>query len=337
MSLAEKTVWILVGVLITLLAAYVLYSFFGALVVGLFLYYATRPVYRRLDDWFDHPDVNAAGTLVLVGLPFLLVLGYATVVGAREVDQFLRAANLDRLRSVIQPYLHVVSPGGEYGIIGFLRNSVSRVTGITAAVFTWMLRLFVIVTFSFYLLRDDHKLASWFRRTFGEYPAAVAFVDDVDGDLTTIYTGNLITIGVTALIAVAVFYGLDAVAPDGTGIGFPVLLGLVVGAATLVPAVGMKLVYFPYAGYLLWQAQTTEAVPLWFPVAFFVVTLVAVDSVPDFVIRSYVSKGELNMGLMLLTYVLGAVAFGWYGVFFGPVVLVFFVNFARDIFPELVG
>ena len=41
------------------------------------------------------------------------------------------------------------------------------------------------------------------------------------------------------------------------------------------------------------------------------------------------------MGLMLLTYVLGAIAFDWYGVFFGPIILVAFTNFAREIFPVL--
>jgi len=77
---------------------------------------------------------------------------------------------------------------------------------------------------------------------------------------------------------------------------------------------------------------------LWFPVVFFLVTVVVVDDViPDFFIRSYVSKGELNMGLLLLTYVLGVVAFGWYGVFFAPIVLVVFIHFVRDILPVLLG
>jgi len=43
------------------------------------------------------------------------------------------------------------------------------------------------------------------------------------------------------------------------------------------------------------------------------------------------------MGLLLLTYVLGVVAFGWYGVFFAPIVLVVFIHFVRDILPVLLG
>jgi len=83
--------WILVGVLITAVVAFVLYSFVGAIVVGIFLYYATRPIYRWIDQWTEHPDLSATVTLLTVGLPILLILAYATFVGIREIDQFLQS------------------------------------------------------------------------------------------------------------------------------------------------------------------------------------------------------------------------------------------------------
>jgi len=181
------------------------------------------------------------------------------------------------------------------------------------------------------------KIAQWFRRSFEHQPAAVTFVEQVDADLTTIYTGNLITIGASGLLAVSTYYVLDIIAPAGTGVQFPFLLGLLTGVATLIPAIGMKLIYYPYTGYLVWQVVSKGEGSLWFPVVFFLVTVVVVDVIPDFFIRSYVSKGELNMGLLLLTYVLGVVAFGWYGVFFAPIVLVVFIHFVRDILPVLLG
>lgn len=331
----ERVAWALAGLLILVAVLFVLWSLFGALVVGTFLYYAVRPVYRWLDEHLDHPDLSAAIALSVVGLPMLLVVAYAAVVGIQELDQFLDVTDLGALRQSLGPYVDVVTAAGDRGIVGLARDNVGRITGLTSAAFTWALRLFVIVTFAFYLLRDDLKIARWFRRTFEDHPAAVAFAERVDADLTTIYTGNLVTIGVTALIAAAVFYGLGALAPAGMAIDYPILLGLLVGVATVIPAVGMKLVYFPYTAFLLYLGVTTDA-PLWFPVAFFLVTLVTVDVFPDLFIRSYLSKGDHNMGLLVLTYVLGAVAFGWYGVFFGPVVLVLALNFGREIFPELV-
>jgi len=60
-------------------------------------------------------------------------------------------------------------------------------------------------------------------------PPPPTFVEQVDADLTTIYTGNLITIGASGLLAVSTYYVLDIIAPAGTGVQFPFLLGLLTG------------------------------------------------------------------------------------------------------------
>jgi len=230
-----------------------------------------------------------------------------------------------------------VSGGEDQSLLDVLRNNISQVGGFAAAATTWLLRLFVAFTVAFYLLRDDHKMAHWFRQSFENQPSAMEFMERVDNDLTTIYTGNLLTIGASGLLAVVTYYGLNLIAPAETGIQFPILLGLLTGVATLIPSVGMKLVYFPYTAYLVWQSVSGSGGPLWFPVVFFVVTVVVVDVFPDIVIRSYLSKGDINMGLILLMYVLGAVAFGWYGVFLAPILLVVFLHFAQDVLPVLLG
>ncbi|MDG5777090.1 AI-2E family transporter [Haloarculaceae archaeon H-GB1-1] len=330
-----KVGWSLAGVAIAFVVGYVVYSYVGALVVGLFLYYAVRPVYRRLSGHVDHPDVTAAATLLVVGLPLLGVLAYAGVVGVSALDHFLQQANLEQLRSQLQPYLGLTTSGETNGMVDSVGKLVPQALGFVSAIFTWGVRLFVIVTVSFYLLRDDQKISNWARRTFDDDYGVLAFFRSVDDDLTTIYTGNLITVGVSSLIAVVVYYGLNLIAPQGTKIVFPLLLGLLTGVATLIPGLGMKLVYWPYTAYLGWQSVIEGGVPLWFPVAFFVVTLIVVDTLPDIYVRSYLSKGDHNMGLMLLTYVLGAVVFGWYGIFLGPVVLVLFLHFVRDVLPNL--
>jgi len=64
-----------------------------------------------------------------------------------------------------------------------------------------------------------------------------------------------------------------------------------------------------------------------------VLTQVLVDIVPDIFLRSYFSAGDLNMGLVMLAYVIGAIAFGWWGVFFGPIILILVVVFSRQVFP----
>jgi predicted PurR-regulated permease PerM len=332
----ERVAWAVAGAAITLVVAYVLSTFVGAIVVGVFLYYATRPVYRRLDARFDHPDWNATATLLLVGLPLVIVLAYAALVGARELDQFLSGGGFEEYRSLLQPYVDVAELTDPRELLGRAREQLPGILAAGAAVVTWVFRLFIIFVVAFYLLRDDRKIAGWFRRSFGDDHDAVAFMEGVDDDLSTVYVGNLATIGATTAIAVVTFYALNFVAPSGTGIGFPFLLALLTGIGTLIPAVGMKIVYVPYGLFLLWRSVNGGS-PIWFPITFFVVTLLVVDSFPDIFVRSYLSSGSINMGLMLLAYTLSPAAFGWYGVFVAPIVLVLFVHFARQMFPNLVG
>lgn len=331
-----QAAWTVVGAGLALLVAVMLYSFVGAIVVGVFLYYAVRPVYRRIDAYSDHPTINATVTLLAVGVPVLVILGYAALVGVRELNQLLVTSGLQQYRSALQPYLDVAALTQPDRVARLLGSRVGSIVGYANAVFTWLLRLFVATVVAFYLLRDDQRISEWGRSTFEGTPGVVPFFEGVDADLTTIYTGNLITIGITALIAIVVYTGLDAIAPAGAGIAFPRLLGLLTGVFTIVPVIGIKIIYIPYAAYLAVAAVRSPSVPVWFPVVFFVVVLVVVDSIPDFFIRSYVSKGNLHMGLVLLAYVLGTIAFGWYGLFFGPIVLVLAVHFLRDVLPCIV-
>jgi predicted PurR-regulated permease PerM len=74
---------------------------------------------------------------------------------------------------------------------------------------------------------------------------------------------------------------------------------------------------------------------LWHPVVYLLVTAVVVDFIPDFFVRSYLSSlSGIHIGLILLSYLLGTLVFGWYGLLLGPVILVFAVHYAHQIFPQ---
>ena len=348
----DRVGWGLLGLLLFGLVGYVLLAFIGTLTFALFVYYATRPIYRRLDSHITHPDLVTAGTLLAFTLPMLTILSYAVSVGIQELNQFLGATNLVQYQQIVQPYVDLAqlsSPrrlaevllsdqGGALssGVGNVLERYIGPVTTYAGALIAILTRLFLLFTFAFYLLRDDRKIAAWFRRSFDYDHGVVEFAERVDEDLETVFFGNLITIVATGLIAVAVYLALDWLAPGNTGVAYPILLGLITGIATLIPVVGMKLVYVPYTLILLVLAATGSG-PLWFPFVFFVVTLVVVDTFPDLFVRSYVSSGNITMGLVLFAYILGTLVFGWYGIFFGPILLVAFVHFAKEVFPRIIS
>ncbi|WP_435551650.1 AI-2E family transporter [Natrinema sp. CGMCC1.2065] len=312
-----------------------------------------RPLYRQIDRVIDHPNVTATATILFVILPMLAVVGYAIVVGLRELDQFLSTSDLEVVRSTLQPYLRVarrgnidqlreaITSGSGGSVTSVLRQDlpgvIGRLQSVAAAVFGVLARFFLMLTFLFYLLRDDWKLRQWFYESVDHDDDIVSYTQAVDDDLETVFLSNLAVIVVAAGAAVVVYYGLNFVASSGPVVPTPVLLALLIGIGTLVPAVGMKIVYVPYGLVLLGVALTTPK-PLWHPLVFFALTLVVVDTIPDFFARSFLSaRSGVHMGLVLLGYFLGTLAFGWWGLFLGPIVVVLASHFAKTVVPGLVS
>src|SRR5699024_5134473 len=99
---------------------------------------------------------------------------------------------------------------------------------------------FVVLALAFYLLRDDHKLAAWFRSQLaGEGTPVYAYLDAVDRNLKTIYFGNILNAFSTAILAAISYNLLNAVSPAGVAVPSPTLLGLLTGVGSLVPVIGM--------------------------------------------------------------------------------------------------
>ncbi|SER91787.1 AI-2E family transporter [Natrinema salaciae] len=344
----KRFVWIGVGLFVAALIGLALFRYVGTLLFAIFVYYATRPLYRQLDRVIDHPNVTATATILFVILPMVAVVAYAVVVALQELDQFLAASDLGAARSALEPYLQPVRQGnvgelrdalGGGSISGLLRQglpgALGRLQTIAGSIVSILARFFLMLTILFYLLRDDQKLRRWFYDSIDHDAEIRSFLEAVDDDLETVFLSNLAVIAVAAATAAATYYGLNVVASAGPVVGTPVLLSLLIGIGTLIPAVGMKIVYVPY-GLVLLSAALTTPTPLWHPIAFLALTFVVVDTIPDFFARSFLSaRSGVHMGLVLLGYFLGTLAFGWYGLFLGPIVVVLAVHFAQSIFPGL--
>jgi hypothetical protein len=126
--------------------------------------------------------------------------------------------------------------------------------------------------------------------------------------------------------------------PPGRSVPYPALLGLLAGLASLVPIVGMKLVYVPAVAYLFGAAIVNgNGEVLWFPTAFALVSLVIVDTIPDLVLRPYVSGRNLHVGMVMFAYILGPHSFRVVRAVPGSDDPLLIVHFARIMLPELVG
>jgi len=336
--------WAAVGAVLGLALLWVFYSFVGTFVFALFIYYSTRRVHGEIRDRVGQPTVSAALALVALALPAVVLLLYATAIGVQELQEFAGTTDLDQYVAVADPYLNVTqaveNPRGVFegaGGMDLVGSALSRGTSYLGFLGTGLLHLFVMFAVAFYLLRDDHRLAEWVAGFDDDGPTVFEeFAREVDDSLEMIFAGNILNAVVTATVGAITYSVLNVFAPPEVAIPYAALVGLLAGIASLVPVVGMKLVYVPVSIYLAATAFT-EGTGWVFVAAFVVVSFLIVDVIPDLMVRPYVTGGSLHTGSVMFAYILGPLLFGWYGLFLGPTILVFVTHFGRVVVPALLG
>jgi predicted PurR-regulated permease PerM len=362
----SRYAWALGGLVLAGVLLYVAYSFIGTLVFGVFIYYASRPVQRRLLRRFDSRMLASAVALTVVVLPILLLLGYTVAIGLQEFSRLADTVDLGMYEEMLAPYIDIAevveNPGSllqDPNITDSVRPVLAATLGSLGFVGNGLLHLFIMLALAYYLLQDGPKLRRWFERRFADADGVLtSYATAVDRDLYRVFSGNIYNALFTGALGAMVYSTLDLVAPTGAGIPYPALVGLLAGAASLVPVVGMKLVYIPVGAYLF-GSQFLSADPVyWVPTAFVLLSFVVVDTIPDFIVRPMVSgttpnvtysrrppfvnvslagEGGLHVGMIMFAYILGPILFGWYGLFLGPMILVVVVHFAGVVLPELLS
>ena len=360
----SRVAWGAIGAFLAAVLAYVLHSFVGTFVFGLFVYYATRPVYRRTRRRIPGRGLAAATALAVVVLPILSLLAYTIGIALQEFNRLDETVDLGPLGRAIEPYVSLsevvehpeslLNDPDLQNLLGGLADTVLQSLGLVG---TGLLHLFIVLAIAFYLLRDGPRLGRWFHRRFDDADGVLAaFVTAVDRDLYRVFSGNIYNALFTGTLGALSYSLLDVAAPATASLPYPALVGLLAGAASLVPVVGMKLVYVPVAAYL-YGVQYLSAEPVyWVPTAFFLLSFVVVDTIPDLIVRPMVSgqrpqveyslsppsvklrfSGEegLHVGMIMFAYIFGPLLFGWYGLFLGPILLVVLVHFAQLVLPEL--
>jgi len=353
-----RAIWISFGVVLGLAVLFIIHKFIGTFVFGLFIYYATQRLYRRVRRRVGQRSVAAGISLIGLALPALLLLGYTLAIGLQELNKFVEQidigsdSQLGRLLELAGPYLElstvIEDPGSllsdfggvetvfsNLGGMGLITQSLESLLRYLGIVGTGLLHLFVMFALAFYLLRDGPRLRSWASNLTDDRSVLVAYFAEVDESFDTVFYGNILNAIITGVIGAIVFSLLNLVAPAAVRVPYPALTGLLAGAASLIPIVGMKLVYVPLTLYLMLLA-TTSGEGWWFVTMFAIVSLVVVDVIPDLMVRPYVSGGKLHTGALMFAYILGPFIFGWYGIFLGPIILVLVSHFVRIILPELV-
>jgi predicted PurR-regulated permease PerM len=337
------------GVIVGVAVGYIVYQFIAAFTVAVFLYYSTRRFYDALGQLHLPKRIRAMLTISLLALPLVLLLSYTVVLLAVEARAFIETypivesvpesvAWFQGIEDLPEPTIAGIAEAYRAGeldtFIDFATQHAAFVTSIITGLF---MNLLIVGIVTYYLLIDGTAFRSWLLR-FDDGDIVREYFEAADKELEAVLFGNLLNVIVISLVAIAVFMGYNAAVPSAVEVPYPALAGALTGIASLIPVVGMKVIYLPLAGIAAVPILLDGTPELFaYIVGFLVLVIVVVDTIPDLVLRPYLSGDRTHVGLLMLAYIFGPVVFGFYGLFFAPIVLVLGLTFADTALPRLLG
>ncbi|WP_435065101.1 AI-2E family transporter [Halobaculum sp. EA56] len=345
----KRLVVALFGLVVAVVIGALAYRFIAAFTVSVFLYYSTRRYHKFLKRFHLPARVRAAVVLASLAIPLVLLISYAAVLLVIEARRFATNTALVSTAASDIAWFEAIERIPEFTIEGlyqayqsgdlepFIEFATENAAFLTTVVSEFALNLFVVTIVTYYLLVDGHRISEWLLR-FDDDALIREYLEAVDEELEAVLFGNLLNVVAISLIAIATFSAFNALVPAPVRVPYPALVGALTGIASLVPVVGMKIVYLPVTAIMaipvLMGAPLTQFV---YVAAFLAVTVVVVDTIPDVVLRPILSGDETHVGLLMLAYTLGPVVLGFYGLFFAPIVLVIGLTFANTALPRLLG
>ena len=342
-NVSRIMLWIL-GLVLAFVLAFVVYEFIGTFVVGLFIYYISKPVYSKLNQDIKSSGLAAFSALVVVALPILLVIGYTLSIGIQEFGKLIHQYQLETLAQYLGPYAEisaVTTPIEQVfsgGVVDAIVESVDRIASYIAVIGGVVLHMFLALSIAFYLLTGGPDLSQWVMKNFADDRGIFErYATKVDRSFHQVFVGNILNVLITAAIGVIVYTVIAIWLGDSyTQIPYPAVLGILAGVASLIPIVGMKIIYIPTTLYLLLQGFLSGGQDsLILPIVFLIASFVVVDCIPDLIIRPYVSGKNLHVGMIMFSYIFGPLIFGWYGIFLGPMFCILILHFGELILPEI--
>lgn len=316
----------------------VLRPFLSALLWAAILVYSTWPGYRFLIERVRLPAGLAAALMVLVEFLLLgLPLVYAAptrreqVDGLRESVERMLTEGLPGLGTwlgglpLVGPFigerLGALSSGFS-GLTELLRpyaGDLAQATlSVLLAVLSGLAEVLVALFLAFFLYRDGRAIAARAERVLGKLAGNRARrLVQLTGDITTGVIYGLL--GTAVAQGVMTFFGLWV-----AGVPQPVLLGVVAGSISVLP-VGAPLVWIPATLWLFTRGETGWGIFMGLYGAF------GISSVDNFIRPWLISRGaDLSLLLTLLGALGGVIAFGFLGLFLGPVLLAVGASLIQD-------
>jgi predicted PurR-regulated permease PerM len=318
-----------VALLVLGLAIIIIWPFLKPLAFAIILAVVFYPVHEKMLRTTRHRNgLSALFSTLLVLLLFGVPSFVITTLAANEainVAHYLSRRSAEEggfalfVTKLAAPLLHFVGRWvdvSQYDIHAIVRSNAQKASlatfGIGADVLGNLAKFTIdaLITFVilFFLFREGKELAYRAGRLVPLSPAQVSRLYRNIADTIVANVYGILSVGLAQGI-------LTGIAMRIVGMPSSLLLGLGAGFASIIPVVGSSLVWVPVGLYLLVSGLIWQGV-------FILIWGVVVISSADNIIRPWVVGGRVELHpMVLLFFILGGVeAFGFIGLFLGPVV-----------------
>lgn len=331
MNSRKTTIWFLASLLLifSAVAIFVTWPFLRAIASAIIVAVIFYPAY----EWVLRKTAGRRGlAAILVTLGLVVVfLGPVTFILLRATSEAIAAAQrlsrlsveqggltafvsamldrplhfLARFVDVSRLDVHTMVSSNVQRISIAVLSSGASVLGNLAQLTVGFILMLVVV---FFLFRDGER---WMASLRTMMPLTPAQSSRLFRNISDTIIGN-----VYGIVSVGLAQGiLTGIAMLIVGLPSPLLLGLGAFFASIIPVVGAGLVWVPAGLYLIFKGALWKGI-------FVLAWGGVVVSTADNIVRPWVVSGKIELHpLVLLFFILGGVqAFGFLGLFLGPVI-----------------
>lgn len=328
---AATTVFLLlVGVLIAYLSFQIVKPFLDAIAWAAILAIVFAPLHARVEAKLKRPDVSAVVSTLLTTLVAILPLIFLALAISREVAVGVQQARANAARvndwETAIAQMRYIGPAWQWVQTHFkdfeddanalLSNAAQRTGSFAVNVFkgaitnvsSFIFNLVLVAFTLFFFFRDGPAIVAALKRAVPIDPDAA---DEICGVIAEVVRAS-----VNGVVVISLIKGLLAgLALWVLGVPSPALWAAVGAIASLIPVVGIALVWVPAALVLWIQGYALKALLL-------AIWGATVLSLIDNILYPILVRGQVQMHTLLVFFsAMGGLAvFGFLGFVLGPVV-----------------
>lgn len=302
----------------------------GALGITIVLTYFLHPIVERLLPYVRWRWLSVLFTAFFIMVPLFIFFVILTGTVVSEILEITKAPQAEEIFAQFGGSFegYLVPPPAElfqglslsaltaYGDI--FSQSVGAFIYLIKGVGGFLLQMLLGMFFTVYILYKEEEILVFFMSI--ENQKIHDYILFVDEGLKQVVYSMFLTAIVTGLFATIIYVAFD--------VPYSILFGVTTGVVALIPILGTWLVYLPIGIYLYSLGNPFVAL------LYLTICAIVISTIPDLVIRPFLASKKVNMGLLILGFICGALVFGPAGILVGPLIIITWAGFIEIFLME---